>query len=110
MRAVYSVSVQKCCNMPSTKQVYLRELAKFENRKILLWQLAADGRDFVGVEFAAQEYGKEDAPIGEQVEAFVDDMTADGEIRPEYDEGTNWEALEETHGERATELLRKEGQ
>ena len=92
----------------STKQQYLNELAKYDNRKLLLWELAADGRDFVSVEFAAQEYGKENAPIGEQVETFVDDMIADGKIRPEYDEGTDWEALEKAHGERATELLQSE--
>jgi len=51
----------------STKQQYLDELAKYDNKKLLLWELAADGRDFVGVGSAAREHGKEDAPIPEQV-------------------------------------------
>jgi hypothetical protein len=89
----------------NTEQQYLSELAQYNNRKLILWQLAADGRDYVGVEHAAQEYGKEDAPIPEQVEAFVDDIVDGGEIRAEYDEGTDWDALEENHSERATELL-----
>jgi hypothetical protein len=89
----------------NTEQQYLDELAQYDNRKLILWQLAADGRDFVGVKHAAQEYGKGDAPAPEQVEAFVDDMTDGDEIRPEYDEGTDWDALEETHGDQADELL-----
>lgn len=68
--------------------------------------MAAAGRDFVGVEFTARERGKGDASISEQVEVFVDNMTDDGEVRPEYEETTNWEKLEETHGEQADELLR----
>jgi len=104
---MYSVNALSA-TMPSTEQMYLRELAKYDNRKLLLWQLAADGRGFVGVGVAAQEHGKGDAPISEQVEVFVDDLTVDGEIRSRYDKGTDWEALEEAHGKRATELLRKE--
>jgi ribosomal protein S9 len=92
----------------NTEQQYLDELAQYDNRKLILWQLAADGRDFVGVKHAAQEYGKGDAPIPEQVEAFVDDMTNGSEIRPEYDEGTDWDALEETHGQQADELLQSQ--
>lgn len=32
-------------------------------------------------------------------------MIDDGEIRAEYDEGTDWDALEETHGEQADKVL-----
>jgi len=88
-----------------TEQQYVDELAEYDNRKLILWQLAADGRDFVGVEHVAREYSKEDAPVPEQVRAFVDDMIDDGEIRGEYDEGTDWDALEETHGKQADKVL-----
>jgi hypothetical protein len=93
----------------SIEQQYLRELATYGDRKLILWQLAANGRDFTGVGFTAKERGKEDAPIAEQVKAFVDDMTEDGEVRPEYEEIADWDALEETYGEQATEILQGNG-
>lgn len=93
----------------SIEQQYLRELAKYDNRKLILWQPVANGRDFTGVGFTAKERGKEDAPIAKQVEAFVDGMTEDGEVRPEYEEIANWDALEDTYGEQATEVLQGNG-
>jgi hypothetical protein len=79
----------------------LEELAAYDNRKLLLWQLAADGRDFCGVRDAAREHGLEDEPVPVQVAAFVDDMVQDGSIRDRYDSGTDWDALEEAHGDLA---------
>lgn len=88
------------------EQAILEEIAEYDNRKALLWQLAADGRDFCGVEHTAQEMDYEDAPVEVQVQAFMQDLTnEDGEIREEYDEGTNWDALEDMYGNRADELL-----
>ncbi|WP_154020777.1 hypothetical protein ACNO8S_18825 (plasmid) [Haloarcula sp. KBTZ06] len=39
------------------------------------------------------------------VQAFVDDMLSDGEVRPEYDAMTDWEALEANHGDTADQYL-----
>jgi hypothetical protein len=79
----------------------LEELAAYDNRKLLLWQLAADGRTFCGVRDAAREHGLQDKSVAVQVAAFVDDMTQNGSIRDRYDSGTDWDALEEAHGDLA---------
>ena len=79
----------------------LKELAAYDNRKLLLWQLAANGRDFCGVRDAAREHGLEDESVAVQVAAFVDDMLRDDLIRDRYDSGTDWDALEEAHGDLA---------
>ena len=83
----------------------LTELATYQNRKLLLWQLAADGRSFCGVRFVAREHDLQNAPVDEQVHAFVDDMLSDGEIRPEYDTMADWDALEAAHGDTADQFL-----
>ncbi|NHN66146.1 hypothetical protein G9463_23375 [Haloarcula sp. JP-Z28] len=83
----------------------LTELATYQNRKLLLWQLAADGRSFCGIQFIARERDLQDASIGEQVQAFVDDILSDGEVRPEYDAMADWEALEANHGDTADQYL-----
>jgi len=87
------------------EEALLTELATYQNRKLLLWQLAADGRSFCGVRVVAQEHDLQNAPVDEQVQAFVDDMLSDGEIRPEYNECTDWEALERSHGDTADQYL-----
>jgi len=88
------------------KLTTIREaLAEYGNRKLLLWEIASNGRDFCGVQFTAREHGLGDQPVQERVEAFVDDMLIDGEIRPEYDDGINWEKLESTHGSQANLYL-----
>ena len=81
----------------------LKELAAYNNRKLLCWQLAANGRDFCGVRDAAREHGLEDESVAVQVAAFVDDMTQDGSVRDRYDTGTDWDALEAAYGELADE-------
>jgi len=86
-------------------EALLTKLATYQNRKLLLWQLAADGRSFCGIQVVAQEHDLQNAPVDEQVQAFVDDMLSDGQIRPEYDEWTDWEALEACHGETADQYL-----
>ncbi|GCF16058.1 hypothetical protein Harman_39930 [Haloarcula mannanilytica] len=86
-------------------RVLLTELATYQNRKLLLWQLAADGRSFCGVRFVARERDLQNAPVKKQVQAFVDDMLSDGEIRPEYDAMADWEALEAAHGDTADQFL-----
>ncbi|KAA9396235.1 hypothetical protein Har1130_19065 [Haloarcula sp. CBA1130] len=83
----------------------LTELATYQNRRLLLWQLAADGRSFCGVRFVAREHDLQNAPVDEQVHAFVDDMLSDGEIRPEYDTMADWDALEAAHGDTADQFL-----
>jgi len=83
----------------------LTELATYQNRKLLLWQLAADGRSFCGIQFIARERDLQGAPVDEQVQAFVDDMQSDGEIRAEYDAMADWEALEGNHGDIADQYL-----
>ena len=83
----------------------LTELATYQNRKLLLWQLATDGRSFCGVRFVAREHDLQNAPVDEQVHAFVDDMLSDGEVRPEYDAMADWEALEANHGDTADQYL-----
>lgn len=93
--------------MSPTAEQYLRELASYQNRKLVLWQLAADGRDFCGVEFTAREMSLTGEPVEKQVEAFVEHMLHDGEVRPEHDETTNWEHLEDVYGDTATDLLQQ---
>ncbi|MDT3437846.1 hypothetical protein [Haloarcula sp. 1CSR25-25] len=88
-----------------TEQQYLEEIAQYGQRKLLLWQLAADGRSFCGVSATVKALGLEDASVEEQVEAFVEDLRQDGEIRQEYDDGTDWKQLERLYGDTATELL-----
>jgi len=88
-----------------TEQQYLEELATYGQRKVLLWQLAADGRTFCGVSATVKALGLEDASVETQVEAFVEDLLQDGEICPEYDEGTDWDHLEEIYGDTVTEFL-----
>ncbi|GGM50938.1 hypothetical protein [Haloarcula argentinensis] len=83
----------------------LTELATYQNRKLLLWQLAADGRTFCGIQFIVQERDLQAEPVDEQVQAFVEDMLSDGEIRPEYDSMADWEALEANHGDTADQYL-----
>jgi hypothetical protein len=83
----------------------LTELATRQNRKLLLWQLATDGRTFCGIQFVARERDLQNVPVDEQVQAFVDDMLSDGEIRSEYDAMANWEALEANHGDTADQYL-----
>ncbi|MDQ2074783.1 hypothetical protein RBH20_19840 [Haloarcula sp. H-GB4] len=83
----------------------LVELATQQNRKLLLWQLAADGRTFCGIRFIAQERNLQTASIDEQVQAFADDMLSDGEIRPEYDSMADWDDLEAKHGDTADQYL-----
>lgn len=78
-------------------------MAAYGNRKLLLWQLAADGRDFCGVKNAAREHGLEDESVAVQVTAFVDDMLRDGSVRKRYDTGTDWDALEAAYGDLADE-------
>lgn len=84
-------------------EAILEELATYGNRKLLLWQLAADGRDFGGVRDAAREHGLEDESVAVKVAAFVDDMLRDGSVREQYDTGTDWDALEAAYGEAADE-------
>lgn len=95
-------------------EAILTELAQYDNRKLLLWELAADGRDFCGVEFVANEYNIENAPIEDRVKMFVEDMTdsvidIDGHdtlsIRDEYDNDTGWKHLEERYGDIADRYL-----
>jgi hypothetical protein len=81
----------------------LEELAAYDSRKLLLWQLAADGRDYCGVRDAAREHGLEEESVAVQVAAFVDDMTHDHSIRDRYDSGTDWDALEDSYGDQADE-------
>ena len=88
-----------------TDDTLLTELATNQNRKLLLWQLAADGRTFCGIQFIAQERNLQTAPVDEQVQAFVADMLSDGEIRPEYDSMADWDALEAKHGDTADQYL-----
>ncbi|RLM94281.1 hypothetical protein [Haloarcula sp. Atlit-7R] len=88
-----------------TEQQYLETIAQYGQRELLLWQLAADGKEFCGVKATVKALGLEDATVEEQVEAFVEDLRQDGEIRPEYDEGTDWEHLENVYGDSVTELL-----
>jgi hypothetical protein len=88
-----------------TDEELLTELATYQNRKLLLWQLAADGRTFCGIRFIAREYDLQAAPVDEQVQAFVDDMLSDGEVRPEYDSMADWDALEAKHGDTADQYL-----
>ena len=57
--------------------------------------------DYCGVRDAAREHGLEDESVTVQVAAFVDDMTQNGSIRDRYDSGTDWDALEEAHGDLA---------
>ncbi|NHX41624.1 MULTISPECIES: hypothetical protein [Haloarcula] len=83
----------------------LTELATYQNRKLLLWQLAADGRSFCGIQFVARERDLQNASIDKQVQALVDDMQSDGEIRAEYDAMADWEALEGNHGDIADQYL-----
>jgi hypothetical protein len=59
----------------SQNKALLTELATYQNRKLLLWQLAADGRSFCGVRFVAREHDLQNAPVDEQVHAFVDDIS-----------------------------------
>jgi len=75
----------------SQNKALLTKLATYQNRKLLLWQLAADGRSFCSVRFVARERDLQNAPVDEQVQAFVDDMLSDGEIRPEYDTMADWD-------------------
>ncbi|WP_146418322.1 hypothetical protein [Haloarcula hispanica] len=89
----------------SQNKALLTELATYQNRKLLLWQLATDGRSFCGVRFVAREHDLQTAPVDEQVQAFVDDMLSDGEIRPEYDTMADWDALEAAHGDTADQYL-----
>jgi hypothetical protein len=86
-------------------EALLTELAAYQNRKILLWQLAADGRSFCGIRVVAEERDLQNAPVEEQIKAFVENMRVDGEIRPEYNEATDWRALEAAHGDTADQFL-----
>jgi hypothetical protein len=88
-----------------TDDALLTELATYQNRKLLLWQLAADGRTLCGIRFMIQERDLQAASVDEQVQAFVGDMLSDGEIRPEYDSMADWEALEANHGDTADQHL-----
>ncbi|WP_079990685.1 hypothetical protein [Haloarcula sp. CBA1127] len=88
-----------------TDDAFLTELATYRNRKLLPWQLAADGRTFCGIRFIVQERDLQTAPVDEQVQAFVADMLSDGEIRPEYDSMADWDALEAKHGDTADQYL-----
>ena len=88
-----------------TDEELLTELATHQNRKLLLWQLAADGRTFCGIQFIVQESDLQAAPVDEQVQAFADDMLSDGEIRPEYDSMADRDALETDHGDTAGQYL-----
>ncbi|GGM52179.1 hypothetical protein [Haloarcula argentinensis] len=88
-----------------TDDALLTELATHQNRKLMLWQLAADGRTFCGIQFIVQERDLQAAPVDEQVQAFADDMLLDGEIRPEYDSMADWDALEANHGDTADQYL-----
>ncbi|MFU1782897.1 hypothetical protein ACM16X_16060 [Haloarcula japonica] len=88
-----------------TDEELLTELATYQNRKLLLWQLAADGRTFCGIQFIVQERDLQAAPVDEQVQAFVDDMLSDGEVRPEYDSMADWDALEAKYGDTANQYL-----
>ena len=54
-----------------TEQQYLEEIAQYGQRKLLFWQLAADGRSFCGVSATVKALGLEDASVEEQVEAFI---------------------------------------
>ncbi|MFY4814501.1 hypothetical protein ACOJIV_17660 [Haloarcula sp. AONF1] len=83
----------------------LTELATYQNRKLLLWQLAADGRTFCGIQFIVKERDLQAEPVNEQVQAVVEGMLSDGEIRPEYDSMADWDALEAKHGDNADEYL-----
>jgi hypothetical protein len=92
-------------NTTTDDDALLEELATYGNRKLLLWQLAADGRTFCGIRFTAKEHGLQDAPVEKQVEAFADDMLVDGEIRSEYEEAVDWDILETKHGETVDQYL-----
>jgi hypothetical protein len=89
----------------SQDQALLTELATYQNRKLLLWQLAADGRSLCGIRFVAREHDLQNAPVKKQVQAFVDDMLSDDGIRPEYDVMADWEVLETAHGDTADQFL-----
>lgn len=82
-------------DLSENKREILRLVAEKGTREMVLWELAADGRDFCGVEFVAQEYGISDAPLDEQVEAFVQDMESHMDS---YRDGTDFDHLEATYG------------
>ena len=92
-------------NTTTDDDVRLEELATYGNRKLLLWQLAVDGRSFFGIRYLARERGLQDAPVDTQVEAFADNMLVDGEIRTEYQEAVDWDILESEHGETVDQYL-----
>lgn len=84
---LHSLSEQTCS--------HLSELATYDNRRYLLWELAANQRDFCGVDFLVDELSLEDASVREQVERFVEDLQTHSEA---YFEGVKWAALEATWG------------
>ncbi len=73
--------LRPCCDTPHSRRfdsvsnppddALLTELATYQNRKLLLWQLAADGRSFCGIQFMARERDLQGAPVDEQVRASI---------------------------------------
>lgn len=86
--------------MTSDDPEVLREIARQGDRRHLLWELVADGRDFCGVEFTRIEAGLEDAGPAAVAERFITDVNRHLEESP-----INFDALEETHGQRADEIM-----
>jgi hypothetical protein len=91
----------------ATEDQILQEVARRGTRKALLWQLAADGRSFMGVEFAGQHLDEDNPTVEAMVDEFVDTLTTeDGtEIKASHGEGVDWEALEERYGDEADEIV-----
>lgn len=86
-----------------TAEETLREIARQGNRKHLLWQLAADGRSFVGLHDTAREEGVEDASIEQKVATFIE--AVDRHMNASAKEDVSWENVEKSHGDRADEIL-----
>ena len=86
--------------MTSDDPEVLREIARQGDRKHLLWELAANGRDFCGVEFTRQEAGLEGASREEAVENFIEAV----DLHLDQTRGPDWDRLEERHGDRADQI------
>jgi hypothetical protein len=82
-------------NVAGHRRRYLAELAEHDDRRLLLWELAADGHSHLGVDDIAREHDLGVAPPRERVSHFLDAIDPEN---GEHFDGVNWSRLEARWG------------
>lgn len=94
--------------MPTYKSRVLDRLAEHGAHEALLFELAADGRDYLSAETVALSEGIDSPAPEEAADALLDVLYTDGrdDLREEFRDAFDWRSLDEKYGDQARVLVR----